>query len=80
MIMVKRRADLKEDGLMIPLKLFINGGVSKCYNADEWMFASQPDELDDSEWNVVLYTNTLPHEVIGMGISIDFDYKDCEEF
>lgn len=88
MIQVRRRADLKADNILIPLKMVDTGKIIHV-QADEWMWASQPDELDDSEWNMLIYSDPKRHndprrpeqsrEVIALGISIDFDFGKSEE-
>lgn len=74
MILVRQRQDLLDEGLLIPVKIF--GSKRTHAKIDKWVYASQPDELDDSEYDVILYSKNQPHEVIGVAISIDFDFKD----
>lgn len=76
MILVRQRQDLLDDpeGVEIPVKML--KGNRQHARIDKWMYASQPDELDDSEFNLVLYSKSQPHEVIGVAIAIDFDFKD----
>lgn len=76
MILVKQRQDLLDQDLLIPVKML--KGNRTYARIDKWMYASQPDELDDSEYSLVLYSKTVPHEVIGVAIAIDFDFKDVE--
>ena len=77
MILVRRRADLKADDILIPLKMVDTGKIIHV-QANEWMWASQPDELDDSEWNMLIYSNPKrfgqSREVIALAIAIDFDF------
>lgn len=74
MILVRQRQDLLDAGELIPVKML--KGNRTYAKIDQWMYASQPDELDDSEYNVILYSKS--HEVIGVAISIDFDFKDIK--
>lgn len=75
MILVKQRQDLLDDGIQIPVKM-LKGNRTHA-RIDKWLYASQPDELDGSEFNLVLYSRN--HEVIGMAIAIDFDFKDIPQ-
>lgn len=80
MILVKQRQDLLDDNLLIPVKLFDGKGI-QYRRIDKWIRASQPDELDDSEFNLCLYgtNNDGSYKLIGVAIAIDFDFgKDIE--
>ena len=68
MMQVRRRADLKESGLLIPTKFH------GCLELDDWMEAFQPDELDYREFNLVLLDKQ--GEVFDIAISIDFDFRE----
>jgi hypothetical protein len=77
MILARRRSDLKQDEMLIPFRL-ISGQIVQC-EADMWHVAEQPDELDDKEYNLVIYNNST-REVVAHGIAIDCDYKDIPIF
>ena len=72
MIQVRRRADLKEEGTLIPFKM-VNSGKIIQHEADQWMWASQPDSMDNLEWNMLIF-NKERTEVIALAIAIDFDF------
>lgn len=74
MILVRQRQDLIDEGVQIPVKM-LKGNRTHAI-IDKWMYASQPDELDDSEYNLILYSKSVPHEVIGVAISIDFEFGE----
>lgn len=79
MILVRQRQDLLDDNLEIPVKIF--GSDRKFARIDKWLYGSQPDELDNSEYNLCLY-GTDPdgsYKLIGVAIAIDFDFgRDIE--
>ena len=71
MILVRQRQDLLDEGLEIPVKIF--GSDRTHARIDQWLYACQPDDLDDCEYSVLLLNKS--YEVIGVAISIDLDYK-----
>ena len=80
MILVKQRKDLLDDNLEIPVKLFDGKGI-QYRRIDQWVYGSQPDELDNSEFNLCLYRtdNDGSYILIGVAIAIDFDFgRDIE--
>lgn len=77
MIQVRRRADLKEEGMKIPFKMVDTGKIVHS-EADKWMWASQPDSMDNMEWNMLIF-NKERTAVIALAISIDFDFGIQED-
>lgn len=66
MILVRRRQDLKEEGVLIPQKF------GRHLKLDTWHKAFQPDELDYCEYNVIVLGRD--NEVKHIVNSIDLEY------
>jgi hypothetical protein len=64
----RQRQDLLDQNLQVPT------GQGVHIMLDEWTACSQPDELDDEEFNLQLF-NCFGNKIT-TAMSIDFDYKE----